>query len=71
MRAKNGATNGKVGAHFSTIARQMRGGSASTSMAMPIISASNGSWPEWLATSSARPPGTCSIPRVSTRNQFL
>ena len=71
MRAKNGATNGRVGAHLSTMARQMRGGSASTSMEMPIISASKGSCPEWLAMSSARPAGTCSIPRVSTRNQFL
>ena len=46
MRAKNGATNGSVGAHFSTIARTTRGGSASSSSDMAIIAPSNGSCPE-------------------------
>ena len=33
------------------------------------MSASNGSTPEWLATTSAAPdPGTCSRPRIRTRN---
>jgi len=59
--------NGSVGAHFSTIARTTRGGSASTSMAQPIIAASSGSWPEWLEMSSTRPSGTFSMPWVSTR----
>jgi hypothetical protein len=35
------------------------------------ITASNGSTPEWLATTSAGPEaGTCSRPRIRTRNQF-
>ena len=53
--------------HFSTIARTMRGGSCSRSIATPIIAPSNGSWPEWFATSSTRPAGTFSMPCVSTR----
>ena len=71
MRAKNGATNGSVGAHFSTMARQTRGGSASAIIETPIIAASSGSCPEWLATSRTLPAGTRSMPWVCTRNQFL
>ncbi len=67
MRAKNGATKGSVGAHFSTIARATRGGSASSSMETPIISASSGSCPEWLAISITFPAGTTSMPWVCTR----
>ena len=67
MRAKNGATNGRVGAHFSTIARTTRGGSASSSSDIAIIAPSSGSWPEWFEMSITRPGGTCSMPCVSTR----
>ena len=43
---EEGATKGKVGAHFSTIARTTRGGSPSSRSAMPIIAPSSGSCPE-------------------------
>ena len=54
-REQRATTKGRLSAHFSTIARTMRGGSASMNMAAPIIAPSMGTCPEWLATSRTRP----------------
>jgi hypothetical protein len=60
---------GTVGSQYSPIPRMMRGGSASRTMAAPIIAASIATWPAWFAIRSTRPCGTRSMPCVSTRNQ--
>ena len=51
--------------------RTRRGGSASSSIAMPSIAPSQAKvLPAWFAISSTRPSGTCSMPWVSTRSQW-
>ena len=54
----------------STVMLTGRGWVCSSRMAFAIITASGGSAPEWLDTSSAPPvAGTFSIPSTSARNQ--
>ena len=66
-RAAAMLTQGRFGIQYSPIARAIRGGSASSSSAAPSMAPSKGSCPAWLATTSTRPAGTRSMPKVSTR----
>jgi hypothetical protein len=66
-RAAATLSTGMRGIQYSPIPRAMRGGSASSNSAVESIRPSNGSCPAWLATTSTRPAGTCSMPTVSTR----
>ncbi len=62
-------SHGTVGSQYSPMPRMMRGGSASSTIAVPIMAASIAIWPAWLEISSMRPCGRRSMPCVSTRNQ--
>jgi len=39
-------------------------------IAVPIIAASTGIWPEWFAINSTRPVGTLAVPYASQRKYF-
>ena len=66
-RAMATPRKGSRGRKYSPMARTMRGGSASSSIAMLSMAASKGSCPAWFATSSTRPAGTRSMSKTSQR----
>jgi hypothetical protein len=63
-RDKNTLKKGRVGSQYSPMPRSGRGGSASSTVATPIIAASSAICPAWLPITSMRPAGSRSSPVV-------
>ncbi len=67
IRSTRTLNHGSVASQYSPMPRTRRGGRASSTIAVMIMSPSKATWPAWFPMSMTAPVGTRSIPRTLQR----